>query len=105
MAKTNRASSSVLGSLHEKLAQVMLEALDGESFEDPESGEVTSFKATNPALFTAIAKFLKDNDIVAIPETEDAVTALKSQLANKAKTKLPIPSKEDIQWPQEKVAH
>lgn len=103
--KTGRASSSVLGQLHEKLAGVMLEALDGESFKDEETGEVTSFKATNPALFTAIAKFLKDNDIVAIPETEDAIGQLQEQLANRKKSKLPLATKGDIQWPQEKVAH
>lgn len=100
-----RASNSVLGKLHEKLAEVMLEALDGEKFVDPESGEETVFKATNPALFTAIAKFLKDNDIVAVPETEDALTALKKRLAEKAKTPLPTPNPEDIQWHNENPLH
>lgn len=97
--KNNRASGSVLGTLHEKLAEVMLDALDGESFTDEASGETTQFKATNPALFTAIAKFLKDNDIVAIPETEDAVADLKRRLAEKSQSKLPTPSAEDVQWP------
>jgi hypothetical protein len=78
----------------------MLEALDGESFTD-EEGVETTFAPTNPALFTAIAKFLKDNDIVAVPETEDAVSRLKQQLENRTKSKLPIPSKEDIVWPQQ----
>lgn len=102
--KAVRASGSALGKLHEKLAQVMLEALDGETFTDPESGEVTTFKASNPALFTAIAKFLKDNDIVAIPETEDAVAALKEQLASRKKP-LPLPSAGDVQWPSENRPH
>lgn len=90
-----RAKSGTLGALHEKLAEVMLDALDGETFTD-EEGVETKFKATNPALFTAIAKFLKDNDIVAIPESEDAVQALKDKLMNR--TKLPAASKDDVQW-------
>jgi hypothetical protein len=105
-AKPKRASINALGALHEKLAMVMSEALDGESFVDEETGETTSFKATNPALFTAVAKFLKDNDVVAIPETEDAVTQLRDQLEKRnRKTTLPIPTKEDIQWPQERATH
>lgn len=101
-----RASNSALGKLHEKLAEVMLEALDGESFTDPETGEEMVMKATNPALFTAIAKFLKDNDIVAIPETEDAVDALKKRLEEKrTKTALPEATKGDMAWPNENRPH
>lgn len=103
-----RATLSALGALHEKLALVMSEALDGESFVDEETGETTSFKATNPALFTAVAKFLKDNDVVAIPETEDAVTQLRDQLEKRnrqSKSTLPLPSKEDVLWPQERATH
>lgn len=92
-----RANASVLGQLHEKLAQVMLDALDGETITD-EAGNETVFKATNPALFTAIAKFLKDNDIVAIPETDDAVQRLKDKLKANSTSTLPLPSKEDVQW-------
>jgi hypothetical protein len=95
MAK--RAGADKLGLLHEKLAEVMLDALDGEKITDEEGNE-TVFKATNPALFTAIAKFLKDNDIVAIPETDDAVKRLKDKLLANNKSTLPLPSKEDIQW-------
>jgi hypothetical protein len=95
MAK--RAGAEKLGLLHEKLAEVMLDALDGEKITD-EDGNETVFKATNPALFTAIAKFLKDNDIVAIPETDDAVKRLKDKLLANNKSTLPLPSKEDIQW-------
>ena len=102
--KARRASGSTLGALHEKLAQVMLEALDGEKFTDPETNEETVFKATNPALFTAIAKFLKDNDIVAIPDTEDAVAALKQKLAARG-TSLPVPTAEDVQWHNERPLH
>lgn len=100
-----RAKNDVLGSLHEKLAQVMLEALDGEEFVDPESGETSKFKATNPALFTAVAKFLKDNDIVAVPETEDAIASLRERLAAKGKTALPSPKAEDVQWHNENPVH
>lgn len=91
-----RAKAGTLGALHEKLAEVMLDALDGETFLNNEGTE-TKFKATNPALFTAIAKFLKDNDIVAIPESEDAVEALKEKLRNR--TTLPTAvNKDDVQW-------
>lgn len=91
-----RAKAGTLGALHEKLAEVMLDALDGETFLN-DDGTETKFKATNPALFTAIAKFLKDNDIVAIPESEDAVQALKDKL--KAQTTLPTAvSREDAVW-------
>lgn len=102
--KTVRASTSAMGKLHEKLAAVMSEALDGESFTD-EEGVVTTYKPSNPALFTAVAKFLKDNDVVMIPETEDAVSRLKEQLNNRQKSKLPVASKEDVQWPQERAMH
>ena len=100
-----KASNSVLSQLHGKLAEIMLEALDGEKFTDPDTGEETVFKATNPALFTAIAKFLKDNDIVAVPDTDDAVKSLKDKLAAKAKTPLPSTKPEDMQWQTAKVQH
>ena len=97
-----RASSKVLGDLHTKLAQVMLEALEGEEFKDEETGEVTVFKANNPALFTAIAKFLKDNNIVAVPDSTDVLEQMKAQMANKHKRterkELPTPDAGDMQW-------
>lgn len=97
-----RASSKVLGDLHTKLAQVMLEALDGEEFTDEETGEVTVFKANNPALFTAIAKFLKDNNIVAVPDSTDVLEQMKAQMANKHKRterkELPTPDAGDMKW-------
>lgn len=99
-----RATISKLGELHEKLAGVMYDALDGETFTD-EEGTETTFAPTNPALFTAIAKFLKDNDVVAIPEQEDAVTQLREQLARRTKTTLPTPKIEDVLWPQERATH
>lgn len=103
-----RAKNDVLGQLHAKLAQVMLEALDGEVFKDEETGEETVFKANNPALFTAIAKFLKDNNIVAVPDSTDAIEAMKAALSQKPKrtdrkVELPTPDSGDMQWPNERV--
>lgn len=102
MAKI-RASSDALGKLHQKLAEVMIEALDGEEFEDPDTGEVTRFKANNPALFTAVAKFLKDNDIVAIPESESATNELMEKLKetskNAVRPRLPDVKPEEAEWP------
>jgi hypothetical protein len=103
MSKSNRASSAALGNLHIKLAEVMQDALGGEKFIDPETGEEMAYPANNPALFTAVAKFLKDNDIVAIPETEDAITSLRNQLNASKRPALPTPTKDDMQWPQGKV--
>lgn len=97
-----RARSDVLGMLHEKLAHVMLEALDGETIVDEEGNEI-HFKANNPALFTAVARFLKDNNIIAVPDSEDAIEALKDKLKQQGKTVLPAVKAGDAVWHNEKV--
>lgn len=93
---TKRASEDLLGRLHQKLAEVMLECLDGQEIKDPETGEVTILKTENPALFTAVAKFLKDNNITAIPEASDALEKLKEKLKQ---SNLPLAGAGDLQWP------
>lgn len=93
-----RAKSEVMNLLHAKLAQVMLEALDGETIKDEDGNEIV-FKANNPALFTAVARFLKDNNIVTVPDSADAVDDLKKKLAQASgKTVLPDPKEGDIPW-------
>ena len=92
------ANESNLGKLHEKLAEVMLEALtsqdeagfllDEYKNEVPEA--VLKFlekvSQINPSLLTAITKFLKDNDITCQPEEGDRVSALQAKLAGKRRS-------------------
>lgn len=80
----------------------MLEALEpipvhGDT-EDPEKVTDT-IPANNPALFTAVAKFLKDNNITAVPDGDNALSELEKKLADqKARRKLPAPSADDAQF-------
>lgn len=55
------ANQEFLEALHKKLAEAFTKAL-----EDPE---------IKPATLTAVAKFLKDNNVVMIPDNQDALDA------------------------------
>ena len=85
------ASDKQLGALHQKLAEVLSEALDGqvvEGYEDPETGEVQEAMNIPPSasILTVAAKFLKDNDVTCDVEQNDTVAAMRNKLvANKAR--------------------
>lgn len=89
------ASDKELGVLHKKLAKAMSDALESsdaakvlldEHAEDL-PGPVLDFlerhASANPALLTAIAKFLKDNDITCAKEDSKEMTELEQRLAAK----------------------
>lgn len=82
------ASESALGKLHQKLAEVMSEALDGEElpgYIDPDTGEeVAGLKQLPSAsVMTVVAKFLKDNEITCAPSEDNSITELANKLADK----------------------
>ncbi len=91
----SKASETELAKLHGKVAQTMIEALDNQSVatalvieygaELPD--EVLAFlkkvQTPNPALLTAVSKFLKDNDITAALDDSDTMTELEKRLQSK----------------------
>lgn len=97
MAK-DKATDKELGILHGKVATMMTKALDSaeeaehlldKHLADDLPGDIIDYlekqKASSPALFTAIAKFLKDNDITCQIEENPQMSELQTRLAHKRK--------------------
>jgi len=91
------ASESKLGALHEKVAEVLLDALEGDTIpgyteENPATGEVTEVPdrklPASAAIIAAATKFLKDNNITCAPSQDNAVGSLVDRLKAKQKAKL-----------------
>jgi hypothetical protein len=92
-----KATDKVLGELHGKLAKSMLAALAAsetaarllEDHGEELPGAVQAFLVktadSNPALLTAVAKFLKDNSITCAIEDNDEMSELEQRLQNKKK--------------------
>jgi len=79
------ATEKKLGALHEKVAEVLIDALDGEelpAYQDPESGEVMEAKRIPPsaAIIAAATKFLKDNEITCVKDTGNALGELEAKM-------------------------
>lgn len=90
MAK-NTATESALGTLHEKVAKIMTNALDVMDEaqrryleNDTVDQEVPTVSAP---LLGVIAKFLSDNSITCAPEESVELTGLEQRLAEKRKRK------------------
>lgn len=66
------AKVEILEQLHAALAESMLRLLVGE-------GDVPPLPLDAQTM-NAVSKFLKDNDIVAAPESDDALDAIRKQL-------------------------
>lgn len=93
----NKATDKILGELHGRLAKSMLTALttsDDAEFLLAEYGEelpeavyqfLSKLSGTNPALLTAVSKFLKDNDITCVIEDSQEMSELEQRLVNKRK--------------------
>ena len=91
----SKASETELAKLHGRVAQTMLEALDNQScaaaliveFNGELPDKVLTFlekvRTPNPALLTAVSKFLKDNDITAALDDSDTMTELEKRLSAK----------------------
>lgn len=75
------ANESKLGSLHDIVADTLLEALKGEvlpGYIDPETGEEVPEKRLPPsaAIIAAATKFLKDNNITCAPSEDNSLGEL-----------------------------
>ena len=91
----NNATDTQLGELHGKLAQSMLKALDASNaaadliaeYADEIPGPVLTYLSTqaaaSPSLLTAIAKFLKDNEITCQVDESNEMGELEKRLASK----------------------
>lgn len=82
------ANESVLGKLHARLTEVLVEALQGqmtESYIDPDTGDVVEGTALPPsaAVLTVAAKFLKDNNITCAPAEDNEMGELQRTLTER----------------------
>lgn len=104
------ASETKLGLLHEKVAEVLSDALDGDELPGwvevlPESGEEIVHEAKrmapSAAIIAAATKFLKDNNITATPANNSAVNELVEKF--KAKQKANVASRADMAAAKEQM--
>lgn len=92
------ANEETLGTLHAKVAEVMLNALNSTDMlneqiaaDNEKARQADQLDAIrdliepSPALLGAITKFLKDNEITCNTEDSVGLTALQQQLANKSR--------------------
>jgi hypothetical protein len=94
-----KASDKQLGELHGKLAKSMVRALDAsdkaivllDKYEDELPGEVVEYLTkqadANPALLTAVSKFLKDNAITCSIDDSEELSHLEQLLKTKPERK------------------
>lgn len=78
------ASETRLGALHEKVTEVLLNALDGEVLPGyGEGDEAVPEKVIPPsaAIIAAATKFLKDNEITCVPAENNALGELEAKMA------------------------
>lgn len=92
-----KATDKLLGQLHGKLAQSMLDSLQAsdtaqlllDAYGEDLPIEVVTFleqlSTTNPSLMTAVAKFLKDNQITCSVEDSAELSELEQALQKKRK--------------------
>lgn len=85
------ATEGALGELHNKVAEVMSNALDKviEHQDEPmvdKNGDTVEYQL-NPALLSVITKFLAENKITCAPEAGNAMSDLERKLADKAATR------------------
>lgn len=89
------ATSKELGALHKRVAKAMLVALEsnekaqllldefGAELPDQVRDFLEECSNSNPALFQAVTKFLKDNDVTCQIEEDETTSALQQRLAKK----------------------
>ena len=93
MTTKGPASEGVLGDLHNKVAKVMINALDKiiesqETIVDPVEEAVRG--DVNPALLSVMVKFLDSNKITCAPEAGNTMSELEQKLAEKAQKRRKI---------------
>ncbi|MFN8995053.1 MAG: hypothetical protein ACK5X3_15510 [Pseudomonadota bacterium] len=85
------ANEGKLSDLHEKVAHVLSEALNGQELPgeiDEETGEVRVIKIPpSAAILQVAAKFLKDNNITCAPGEDNAMGELKAKMEARAKAR------------------
>lgn len=81
------ASETTLGKLHEQVATALSEQVAGYD-EIMEDGTVKRVRPS-PALLGAAIAYLKNNNITADPEQNEALRELSSKLADRRKRKIP----------------
>lgn len=84
------ANETVLGKLHDAVAKVLTEAMQGQQVEgyiDPDTGEAVEGQVIPPsaALITVAAKFLKDNNITCEPAADNELGALQKIMEDRQK--------------------
>lgn len=82
------ATEKRLGELHTKVAEVLIDALEGEElpgYTDEETGEIYEPKRMLPsaAIIAAATKFLKDNEITCAPSESNAIGELENKMAER----------------------
>lgn len=98
MASKNAASENLLGTLHNKVATVMVGILDTtekaiEAYKEASETADAETLATmqrpelSPAMLSAMTKFLSDNNITCNPEEDSAQSELEQRLASKRRRK------------------
>lgn len=90
------ATETALGLLHEKVAEVLTEALDGDIIPgytetNEATGEVTEVPdrklPASAAIIAAATKFLKDNNITCAPSDDNRTGELVNKLKEKQKAR------------------
>ena len=82
------ASERKLGELHNKVAEVLMDALEGEELPGYMDGEVeVEAKRIPPsaAIIAAATKFLKDNEITCTPSESNVLGELEQKMAERRK--------------------
>lgn len=80
------ANAKTLGELHEAVAKALSEQVEGYT-EQTDDGE--RLVRPSPAVLGAAIAFLKNNNITADPETNEALRDLNTKLADRRKRKIP----------------
>ena len=96
MAK-GASTENQLGSLHNKLTQLFtkvlkqyednLDKLNNETMQDELLSEVIGDGMPSPAMLSAVAKFLKDNEISLESDAVDELSAMEERLAAKQRNR------------------
>lgn len=95
------ANEKTLGDLHDKVARVLSDALDGDELPeviDEDSGEVTAPAkrlAPSAAIIAAATKFLKDNNITCVPTEDNALGELQRKMEERRNKRIRL-SEADI---------